>query len=356
MSQRHQRQRISSHLSFLDVMACGLGAVLLILILIKFNGQPSNSGDEIHRLDNAIAQQQKANHQLNQKIAALTLQQQKVVSEQQAQITQQTRLQQQQKSAQQQFNQLLANVAQQEQAAIDHQQAQPDPITITGQAEEQYLLGLKVSGENIGILIDRSTSMTDYSLIGAIKKSLVSDEQRKNSAKWQRTQRIALWLITRLPPTSMVSIATFNDSATVLGTQLSYRAEAANATLLANAVKNLVPHQGSNLQAGLTQLTQAMPEMTDLYLVTDGLPTLGDYPQNLPSAVQCQSLLSKATTITGPCRLQLFHYTLQQFAPPGVRTNIILLPFEGDPQAASAYWQWAEATGGIVISPALTWP
>jgi len=32
------------------------------------------------------------------------------------------------------------------------------------------------------------------------------------------------------------------------------------------------------------------------------------------------------------------------------------LPIEGDPSAVNEYWSWAASTGGLVISPAVTWP
>jgi hypothetical protein len=40
----------------------------------------------------------------------------------------------------------------------------------------------------------------------------------------------------------------------------------------------------------------------------------------------------------------------------GVKVNVILLPIEGDPQASPEFWNWTASTGGLLISPAESWP
>ena len=42
--------------------------------------------------------------------------------------------------------------------------------------------------------------------------------------------------------------------------------------------------------------------------------------------------------------------------PVGVPVNVILLPMEGDPQAAPAFWVLALRTGGSMLAPAEAWP
>jgi uncharacterized protein HemX len=44
------------NLAFLDVMACGLGAVILIFMLIKFNAQTPEPVEEAQRLKAELAQ------------------------------------------------------------------------------------------------------------------------------------------------------------------------------------------------------------------------------------------------------------------------------------------------------------
>jgi len=42
--------------------------------------------------------------------------------------------------------------------------------------------------------------------------------------------------------------------------------------------------------------------------------------------------------------------------PRGTAINVILLPMEGDPQAAGAYWQLARSTDGAYLAPSKDWP
>ena len=42
--------------------------------------------------------------------------------------------------------------------------------------------------------------------------------------------------------------------------------------------------------------------------------------------------------------------------PRSIPVNVILSPMEGDPMAASAYWQLAQLTAGSFLSPAEDWP
>ncbi len=118
---------------------------------------------------------------------------------------------------------------------------------------------------------------------------------------------------------------------------------------------SLVPEGATNLQKGLQEIGKL--GATDLYLITDGLPTVGEsrYASLNPFA-SCSSLLGKSSTISGECRVKLFRQTIKDSAPAGAKINVILLPIEGDPDAANEYWAWAARTGGLVISPALNWP
>ena len=102
----------------------------------------------------------------------------------------------------------------------------------------------------------------------------------------------------------------------------------------------VVPNGGTNLQEGLSILFKANPNITDVYIVTDGLPTLGD---GLP--MSCKSFISSKKSISSDCRKTLFVETVKR-AKKGVHYNVILLPIEGDPFASPMYWEWTRATSG----------
>ncbi len=346
------------NLAFLDVMACGLGAIILILMLVKFNAPTTTPSDALETLQqelNALQDQQTAQQAdidaVNKKIATAT-----TASKQIQQNLQQLKIQQD--ATQRAVNDKKAILAKVEKsvAAAAPRQAE-DPIKLQGAGEENYLLGLKVEGRHIGILIDASASMTNEKLIDIIKSKISSDAKKKSSPKWQRTKRVAKWLLARVPQQSNVTMVSFNKTANQIGPR---RVVPATSRLgmkqLAASIDQLIPHNGTNLQGALTEIKKLSPDMTHLYIVTDGLPTLGENAKTISSLARCALFFSKSKTITGECRLSLFVYTVKQANMSGVQVNVILLPLEGDPQAPQAYWEWTASTGGLMISPADSWP
>lgn len=346
------------NLAFLDVMACGLGAIILILMLVKFNATTDVPSDEIERL------QQELNALENNAAAVQTniVEASKKISAQSAalaQIKQQVaQLKQQQSTAQQALNDKKAVLADVEKSIAAAAPLQADDNTsLQGVGEENYLLGLKVEGKHIGILMDASASMTDEKLIEIIRRKIGSDAKKQSAPKWRRTKRVVQWLLARVPASSQVSVVSFNDTASKVGGKSIVAANNTNAMKqLISSIEKLVPQNGTNLQIGLSEIKTLNPKITHLYIITDGLPTLGKRSKSLRSLASCASLFGNAKTITGECRLRLFFYTLQQVKMPSVQVNVILLPLEGDPQAPQAYWEWTASTGGLMISPAASWP
>jgi hypothetical protein len=53
--------------------------------------------------------------------------------------------------------------------------------------------------------------------------------------------------------------------------------------------------------------------------------------------------------------MRLFERAIAQL-PRSIPVNVILAPMEGDPMAASAFWQLAQLTSGAFLSPAEDWP
>ena len=59
--------------------------------------------------------------------------------------------------------------------------------------------------------------------------------------------------------------------------------------------------------------------------------------------------------MSGRERLKLYREAIKEL-PPGVPVNIILAPMEGDPMAASEFWQLAQTSRGSFLSPSRDWP
>ena len=84
------------------------------------------------------------------------------------------------------------------------------------------------------------------------------------------------------------------------------------------------------------------PTPDNIFLITDGLPTQG-------------TTAPRGTTISGRDRQRLYRQAIKQL-PSNVPINVILAPMEGDPMAASEFWQLAQVSRGSFMSPSEDWP
>ncbi len=353
-----RRQEDGFNLAFLDVMACGLGAVILIFMLVKFNAPSDEPVDEVKRLKAELAQL--IAQQDNIKTAIATTDEKKqaqqlTLAQIKSRIETLKKLNAQAGGA---LDDQVAVLAELEKSIAAAAPAKAeDTLAMSGLGEETYLLGLKVEGSHIGILLDHSASMTDEKLVDIIRRKIGTDAEKQAARKWQRTRRVARWLLARVPQTSKVTVVGFSDTAALVGPKS--KVSASNKTgmkHLASAIDALVPQEGTNLQTAIKTIAQTDPQMTDLYVITDGLPTMGERSSGLSAFRKCSSFFGKSTTITGECRQLLFFHTVKNAPLNGVKVNVILLPLEGDPFAPDAYWQWSASTGGLMISPARSWP
>jgi len=337
-------------------MASGLGAIILVLILVKQD--VAKTPPEIGRLQADLVTLQAQDSALKQATADFN----KVAIDEMSGM----------QKIQARISTLKTNISQtsdsisQQQAALSSikdtlkkapEKAADDIIKNDAGGEENYVMGLKVEGRNIVFLIDSSASMTDEKLIDIIRRKNTSDAEKQQGPKWQRTKRIVHWLLARTPKSSQITVIAYHKTATILGgmDRFSSRDSKSINKVLAD-LDQLVPTGSTHLQHGLQKAKSLNP--TDIYLITDGLPTDGParYASLNPFGA-CSSLLGKSTNISGNCRVKLFRQTIAEYAPStATKVNVILLPIEGDPQAAPEYWRWTAITGGLLISPAMNWP
>lgn len=339
-------------------MSCGLGAVILVLILLKHQPDPSPIDTDVLKSDLSRMQQMELELQ-----STLSL-----VREQELAITKSIGSEQADKKQVAEQIAALSKIAKAQQAQLQSlkteiENAPParkeDVIQSDKGQEENYVLGLKVEGRRIVLLVDVSASMTDEKLIDIIVRKSRSDADKKKGPKWQRTKRIVEWLLARLPKDSEAVVIGFSDKSEKIGPQNWFSATNPSAIdQVMNSLNAIIPTAATNLQQGLKTAAGLLPAATNFYVVTDGLPTAGtsNYASLNPFS-SCNSLLGKASKISGECRVKLFRQTLSETAPRnGQPVNVVLLPLEGDPLAAPEYWRWTYLTGGLLISPAESWP
>ncbi len=352
---RRHRKSEGFNLAFLDIMSCGLGAVVLVFMLVKHDvGSSSTETDLLTKDVQQLELQQDELQKTLEQLLNISQSKAEKIAQLRARLTQlEQSLLQKKMSLVQKKDQLAAlknDIAKRPIAKKE------DLLEDNRSGEENYLMGLRVEGHRIAVLVDSSASMTDEKLIDIIKRKNSSAAVKKQGPKWLRTQKTVRWILARVPKTSQVAVISYNSSVKSLGKSNWMKLD--NPSTLAALYKEIdtiIPQGATNLQKGLQAVSGR--NATDLYVITDGLPTAGEsrYASLNPFA-NCSSLLGKASTISGECRVKLFRQTIKETNLGRVKVNVILLPIEGDPDAINEYWRWAALSGGLVISPAVNWP
>ncbi len=349
-----RRQAEGFNLAFLDIMSCGLGAIILVFMLVKHN--VDNSSIELDHLKNDIQQLEQKKQTAEQTLKNIEAQ----LAENTAQeSTAKKELTNKQSTLEKSNSETTTAAKELEALKSDIKNIKvlkkDDLVASKQKNEERYLLGLRVEGKKIAILVDTSASMTNEKLIDIIKTKSGSNKGKQRAKKWRRTKKITRWLLARLPKHSSVLVVAFNEKAKILGHKGWKKANASTVTSILSEINKLTPQGATNLQQGLQLIKKQVP--SNLYVITDGLPTKGESRyKSLNPFASCSSLTGNSNIISGACRVKLFTQTLAESAPKNVKTNVILLPLEGDPDAMNLYWRWTAATGGLTLSPASNWP
>ena len=360
-----QRRKFSVFsLSFLDVMSCGFGAVILVFLIIKHDANEditTNSDEllsEIRMLDYQVQQGEKDLFELLDNlddIKARVEQSDAKLSSTKASIDQETTslavLENDSIAKTESLNALTADIESREQevnrllalkAASDGAQAR----SFEGQGDRQYLTGLKVGGRNIVIAIDTSASMLDDTIVNVLRRRNMSDQRKQAAPKWQRAVRTVEWLAAQMPLDAEFQILAFAGEVRSLVPDSAddwvpmHDGQALNTGI--EALREEVPGGGSSLVNLILEIRNLSPIPDNVYLITDGLPTQGENPP-------------RAATITGKDRLKLFGEAVDRL-PKQIPVNVLMFPMEGDPMASAAYWNVARVTGGAFISPSWDWP
>ena len=344
------------NLSFLDIMSCGLGAVILIFLILKHGDSISSEETSLLEIDieNMDQSIQEVINNISLKVnetaslKAKVLEKNKTIEELKKDLKAQENLR----------DEMLVGNRNIQEALKKIENTIPDIISKAGEGERQYLTGLKIEGKRIVYLLDSSASMLDENTQNVIRLSILSKEIRQKSQKWTRAKETLAWLVARLPKDSEFTIMTFNEDV---------RSHTANSWLnskdttdvlkaLEDAKKE-VPEKGTNLEKALIATKNMFPLPDAVYLITDGLPTLGEPVQNKSLSIKVRNCLKPRGRITSECRHIIFQKAKDNYLKgKKIKTSTVLLPLQGDPRAASNYWNLGLQSGGTMISPSRDWP
>lgn len=361
------RREISGGLiSFLDVMCCGFGAVVLLVVIL--NGQvvqKRQEGSETLReeLRQTTALEEFAREELAKVMQEVSQVEQKrtelstQAAEMEAQVRDTARKAREAQAQAQAVQSALSSLRTQSEAVektvqllrnkADQQwEGGKRPVGFSGDGQRQYLTGLKLGGDRTLILVDASASMLDETVVNVIRWKVMEPDVRKNSPKWQRAVRSLHWLLANLRPGKQYQVYFFNTTATPLvqGSDKKWlnTNDATGISSALSAIRSFAPEGGTSLHQAFGVIDRLEPRPDSVIILTDGLPTQGNRSD-------------ESRLVSAEERLSLFKDSLQRI-PKGIPVNTLLFPMEGDPEAAGAFWELAVATQGSFMTPARDWP
>ena len=349
-------------LSFLDVMSCGFGAVVLIFLVI--NHRIDTQTPDVDR--EALAESRKLDYLITTGQADLVDLQERVedtrrrVADARRQLMAKVLDRDRRKedneeleartiAARESVEELKTDV-ETRQRDVRRLQAEEEALEgskvreIKGEGDRQYLTGLFVGGRHILIALDTSASMLDETIVQVIRRRNMTPDRQRSAPKWRRAVRTVEWLAAQVPLDSNFQVLTYAEESAFALPEKAWH-PATDPDALDNALTlldDVVPGGGTNFHTLVEAINAMRPYPDNVFLITDGLPTRsGDEPRR--------------STVTGRQRLRLFENATRRL-PRGTPVNVVLLPLQGDPMASAAYWQLSRATGGTYMSPSADWP
>lgn len=360
-------------LSFLDLLSCGLGAAILLLLVVKHGSTDVPIDTEAYVASQAKRLQNELDERLQEK-SGLEAQLASTVEEIESAAARKTALATAQDDVLADLRRQLANLSDAQdrlQSASDELQAlqaipneEPEPKT----GPTGHLGGLYVSDSQLVVLLDRSASMLDRSLVEIIRLRLASKNTRQSVEKWSTARKAAEWAFSRVKDKQQFQLLSFSDSILDINgntvdprKKMSWLTKGTAGSELQNVrtMLNTVDANGpTNLEQAFEAISTLRPSPKQVLLITDGLPTVPENV-NLGRIRGCPTARSGQVPILSPrCRRNIFERSVQTFRSKLRNTSIsvVLLPLDGDAQAMYSYWGLTAGSGGRVLTPAEGWP
>ena len=366
MSTRRRHEISPFNLSFLDVMFCGFGAVVLLVLVINANTVSSrhkineNLRAEVNRLERQakvnrehLAEVKNSLEQSNEEMTITRGRAERVLVRIRELTRELAEMRKQTLSHKEHVNKLQADLKTIDTrhrrlgAKIKADQEHGRHVRrFEGEGNRQYLTGLKLGGRRILLLVDVSASMLDSSVVNIIRRRNMDEASRRMAPKWQQARQTVAWLAANLPAAAKLQIISFAAEPKSLAKSSSGNwIEATDSTQINAMIRQLnqtIPAGGTSLENAFAAAASLSPRPDNIILLTDGLPTRG-------------SSRPHGNTVSGKQRAELFSQAIKKL-PAGVPVNTILFPMEGDPLAAALFWKLAVNTRGSFFTPTEDWP
>lgn len=363
---RGRRPTETFSLSFLDIMSCGFGAIVLFFVII--NATMAKRSDELNRDlsiraemlrlevaegDENLVELRNTLEDIDKRRVEAQGRAQRIIELSQARREELATLEESTVAQRESIERLQADLLSldEESRRLSAAARQPSDEgtrvrAFTGDGDRQYVTGLRVGGRRVLILLDASASMLDDTIVNVIRRRNMPDAQKLAAPKWQRALATVEWITTQLGPDSNFQLYRFAEAAVPLVADSDGRwlstADPANLDEAIRAARRAIPHGGTSLWHAFDTVRRMQPPPDNVFIITDGLPTMGE-------------TRPRASTVSGSERMRHFEQA-QRRLPQGIPVNVVLLPMEGDAEAPSAFWRLAIASRGAYLAPSRDWP
>ena len=364
-------------LAFLDVLCCGLGSAVLLLLIVKHGPADAGTIDQAYietqtrTVDERIAAEEAHRDRLLERLADQerglardTTALQTLSAQQSTDAARYGRLLDQLRSERATLRENAARL-QNLQTALNER---AEPVEPAPASYGRQLTGINIKEDRVAIFLDRSASMLHASLVEIVRLRVSPVAAQRNAEKWAGAREAGRWAFRQLPDGARFQFFTFAaDLQDVSGTAPSPRQRIAwqtkgerevDADAFDAAQARITPAGPTNLKQVFEAAANLIPRPRQVLLVTDGYPTLpGD--KRLNSLRDCPRSRQGATPILSPeCREAIFMDAVEVVSSrlPGVPIDVILYPLDGDANAVRGYWLLTALSGGRLLTPARGWP
>ena len=369
LSRTRQGASPAMGLAFLDVLCCGLGSAVFLLLVIQHGPAPVEADDL--QVADAHARAESEIEEVGQRIAdleGLIAATAEVMRSRAAALQAVAGLSDVQKR---QAEDAIAALSAERQRLNAETAALADVrtrVSVPPTPPRQDLTGLGVEPDHVVVFLDSSASMLDSSLVEILRLRVSSIRLKLAAEKWTAARNVARWAYGRIPDGGRYRLFHFADAmhdvpggrlpAGPVGWQTKAIQSPSQLNSINRTLDSLAPGGATDLRQVFETAARLAPAPAQIVLITDGLPTL---PGNTPlqRLRHCKRPRRNTTPlITAACRASIFldAAAVAVQVLPNTRIDIVLLPLQGDAAAAGHYWDLAKYTGGRLLTPARGWP
>lgn len=326
-------------------MACGLGAIALILVLVKddiSSNSPKVDEDEIDSLGLIVEKEEKKTRDIKDLIEE--------IQKNSEEIDKKNNLLQSAISIQNKTSEIIKKSIEKSKNTITQIEIERNKAAMPKSQKKGYLSGCNIEGQKSIFLIDSSSSMLHSKINEIIRLKFTSDKIKKNTLKWTQAKEAAKWMINKVPDKGKFVLAHFNENLEIFNSKDPWieKGEKEKITKTLMKLSEVVPKNGTNLYKAFSGL-EGLFKFNSVYVVSDGLPTYGK---------KIDPLSCKDKIASPKCRQALFNqatdFFIKKYKPASL--NFIILPLEADAQAAFSISRAALKTNGCFLTPSIDWP